>query len=171
MSKSKDHLHSDAAKLRDKIAETEAILGQLKHRLTKIESQITGDPAPESGLELLWKAALPTARTRSSKHQCRIEWNRIPKHDRPPVQIAIQALRIWNRCEEYKKDGNAYVPGLHRWIKSRQWENLPEVSNRDVSARYRIPQKPIPETAPEDAATPEDVAELLASLRLKHMAS
>lgn len=171
MSKSKDQLQSEANKLRQKIAETEAVLGQLKTRLAKIEAQLTGEPAPESGLELLWKAALPMARTRSSKQQCRIEWNRIPKHERPSVQIALDALRIWNRCEEWKKDGNAFVPGLHRWIKARQWENLPEVSDRDVSARYRVTPKPVPQTAPEDIATAEDVAEILASIRPRRMNS
>lgn len=171
MNKSKDQLQSEADKLRQRIAEAEAVLGQLKSRLAKIEARITGEPAPESGLELLWKAALPTARTRSSKQQCRIEWNRIPRHERPTVQTAVDALRIWNRSEEYKKDGNAFVPGLHRWIKARQWENLPEVSERDVSARYRTTPKPLPQTAPEDAATAEDVAEILAALRPKRMNS
>ena len=171
MSKSKDQLAADADRLRIKIADAEATLGSLRSKLAKIEAQLTGQPAPENGLDLLWKAALPIARTRSSKQQCRVEWNRIPKHERPTVQIALDALRIWNRCEEYKKDGNAYVPGLHRWIKARQWENLPEVSDRDVSARYRVTPKPVPVTAPEDAATPEEIAEILSVLKPKRMPS
>jgi hypothetical protein len=171
MSKSKDQLQSDADKLRHKIAEAEAVLGNLKSRLAKIEAQLTGGPAPETGLEQLWKAALLTARTRSSKQQCRVEWHRIPRHERPTIQTALDALRIWNRCEEYKKDGNAYVPGLHRWIKSRQWENLPEVSTRDAAARYRVAPKPLPVSNPEDEITdPAEIAKFL-SIRPPRMNS
>lgn len=168
MSKSKDQLSADAERLRIKIAEAEATLGTLRSKLAKIEAQLTGQPAPETGLDLLWKNALPMARTRSSKQQCRVEWNRIPKHERPTVQIALDALRIWNRCEEYRKDGNAFVPGLHRWIKARQWEHLPEESSRDPHARYRSPQKPTPAPAdPAEAVTdPMEIARLL-SLRVQ----
>lgn len=165
MSKSKAQLQSEANKLRNKIAETEAILGGMRSKLSKIEGQLTGEPAPESGLDQLWKIALPIARTRSSKQNCRIEWNRIPKHERPAVQTVVDALRIWNRCEEWKKDGNAYVPGLHRWIKSRQWENLPEVSGRDPLARYRSTPKPLPTADPADQVT--DAAEIARLLSVK----
>jgi hypothetical protein len=115
---------------------------------------------------------LPIARTRSSKHQCRTEWIRIPKHERPTIQEAIDALKVWNRCEQWKKDGNAYVPGLHRWIKARQWENLPETSaERDAAARYRTTPKSLPATNSEDAATPEDIAEILGAIKPKRMHS
>jgi hypothetical protein len=163
MSKSKAQLQSEANKLRNKIAETEAILSVLRSKLAKIEAQLTGETAPENGLDQLWKIALPIARTRSSKQQCRVEWNRIPKHERPAVQVAADALRIWNRCEEWRKDGNAYVPGLHRWIKARQWENLPEVSGRDPLSRYRTTPKPLPAPVdPSDQVTDSaQIAELL----------
>lgn len=165
MSKSKAQLQSEANKLRDEIARNEAILGNQRARLAKIEAQLTGEAAPENGLDQLWKIALPIARTRSSKQQCRIEWNRIPKHERPTVQTAADALRIWNRCEEWKKDGNAYVPGLHRWIKARQWENLPEGSDRDPLSRYRTAEKPVAQPAPGEAVT--DAAEIAELLGIK----
>lgn len=171
MSKSKEKLIADAERLRLQIADAEANLGHLKAKLARLEAQLTGEPVPSFGLDQLWKTALPIGRTRSSKQNCRIEWNRIPKHDRPTIQTAVDALKIWNRCEEWKKDGHAYVPGLHRWIKSRQWENLPEVSTRDVSARYRVPQKPVQQTAPEDIATQEDIADILSVLRPNRMNS
>lgn len=171
MSKSKAQLQSEANKLRNKIAETEAILSGLRSKLAKIDGQLTGEPAPETGLDMLWKAALPISRTRSSKMLCRKAWHSIPVHDRPKITDAVAALHAWNRCEEWRKDGNQYAIGLDRWIKERRWENLPEGSDRDVAARYRVTQKPIPQTAPEDAATPEDVAEMLAVLRPKRMNS
>jgi hypothetical protein len=158
-------LQSRAAALRNLIAANEANVDQLRAKLAIIEAKLSGGPVPLSGLEILWQTALPMARTRSSKQQCRIEWNRIPQGERPRVEDIISALKIWNRCEEWKKDGNAYVPGLHRWIKARQWENLPEVSTRDGLARYRSTPKPVPQTAPEDAATPEDIAEIFKAVK------
>lgn len=160
MTKAEQKLEAEANKLRDKIADAEATLGSLRSKLARIEAQISGGPTPENGLDLLWKAALPTARTRSSKHQCRTEFHRIPKHERPTVQVMLDALRIWNRSEEWRKDGNAFVPGLHRWIKNRQWENLPEVSRPDPGARYRVST---PKPAPTDDAVvdPAEIARLL----------
>jgi hypothetical protein len=152
MSDSKAKLEASVERLRRQVAEAEATLGNLRARLAKSEAKLDGLPAPETGLDLLWKAALPTARTRSSKHQCRVEWNRIPKHERPTVQIAVDALYKWNRCPEWKRDGNAFVPGLHRWIKARQWENLPE--SADPLSRYRSPQPaaPPPRTKEDEEA-------------------
>ncbi len=166
MSDSKAKLEATVERLRRQVADAEANLGTLRSRLAKAEAKLDGLPAPETGLDLLWKAALPTARTRSSKHQCRIEWNRIPKHERPTVQVAVDALYKWNRCPEWKKDGNAYVPGLHRWIKARQWENVPESDRHDPLARYRPLPKPLP-PPPGEAATPEEIAEIIGSLKPK----
>lgn len=168
MSDAKEKMISDAERLRRQVADAETSLGHLKSKLARVEAQLAGDSAPETGLDQLWKLAMPTARTRSSKFQCRTEWNRIPKHERPTVQIAVDALRIWNRCEEWKKDGNAFVPGLHRWIKARQWENLPETSRHNPHARYQSPPPP-----PPKARTSEDEAALLEfiSKPLKRMQS
>ena len=159
MSKEQDLLIAQANKLRLQVADAEAAIGHLKAKLARVDAKLSGDPTPETGLDQLWQLALPTSRTRSSKIQCRTEWNRIPKHERPTVPIALDALRAWNRCEEWKKDGNAYAPGLHRWIKARQWENLPETSRHDPHARYQ----PTP-TPPPAARTAEDEAALLAFL-------
>ena len=143
--------------LRQQVILAETTLGHLRSKLATAEARLTGSPAPESGLDLLWKAALSKSRERSSKHLCRIEWNRVPKHDRPPVQQAVTALKAWNRSEEWKKDGNAFAPGLHRFIKNRMWEDLPEGSTYDPSARYRpTPQAPpIQRTAEDEAALAE----------------
>lgn len=169
MSKPTEKLIADAARLRREVADTEALLGGLRAKLARIEAKLNGDPAPETGLDRLWKAALPKCRTRSSPLQCRQEWNRIPKHERPSLQVAVDALYIWNRCDEWKADGNAYVPGLHRWIKARQWENLPEVS--EPSSRYRSTPKAVPQTAPEDAATPEEIAAIFDLMKPRRMNS
>jgi hypothetical protein len=158
MSKSTDKQLATAARLRRQLADAEAVVAQIKSRLAKVEGKIAGEPPTETGLDMLWKAALPTAKLRSSKLQCRQEWNRIPASERPQVQTAIDALLLWNRCYEWKKDGNQFVPGLHRWIKLRQWENIPDDVRPDPCARYRIPQKPQEpqqRTAEDEAALAE----------------
>jgi len=157
MSEAREKLEQKARRLRDDLAAAEAVVADIKTRLAKIEAKLTGEPPPQTGLDMLWDAALPTARTRSSKIQCRTEWLRIPVSARPPVKEAIAALKVWNRCQEWKKDGNSFVPGLHRWIKNRQWENLPEGSRNDPLARYRHPAPPkIAEVSPEDEAALRD---------------
>jgi hypothetical protein len=170
MNKAEQKLHTDAERLRRQLADAEAVVAGLRSRLAKIDAKLTGEPAPESGLEMLWKAALPIARTRSSKQQCRTEWFRIPLQERPSVGKVVDALYQWRRCPEWKKDGNAFVPGLHLWIKRRQWENVPE-TNELPSSRYRSTPKAVAETAPEDAATPEEIAAILTSLRPKRINS
>lgn len=160
------------AAVRAQLAKAEATVETLRSKLAKLEAKAAGNPVPITGLDLLWKAAVPMSRMRSSKLQCRQSWNQIPVSDRPSVQVAIDALKAWNACEEWKKDGNAYVPGLHRWIRNRQWEDLPETkAERDGLARYRVAPKPIPVPRPEDAVTDrQSIAELL-SLSPKRMNS
>ena len=148
-------------RLRQQLATAEATAENLRHKIAAHQAKLDGSPPPVSGLDLLWKTALPIARTRSSKIQCRTEWNRIPKDQRPTVQFALDCLKIWNRCEEWKKDGNTFVPALHRWIKNRQWENLPESSRYDPLARYRKA-----DPAPPPLRTDEDQAALREFLKL-----
>ena len=62
-------------------------------------------------------------------------------------------------------DGGQFVPGLHRFIQERLWEDLPDVPQ--PSARYRTAPKPLPAPAPEDLATAEDIAALLAPFKPK----
>ena len=157
-------------KLRRQLAAAEATVSGLKLRIAKIEAKCNGEPVPVSGLEVLWKAAWPTARTRSSKQQCRIEWNKIPKGDRPTIETLVAALKIWNRCDEWKKDGHTFVPGLHKWIKNRQWENLPEVEAAPSRTRT-APIPSAPKAAPEDEASPEEIAAMFAALKPRRMNS
>ena len=93
MSASKDQLLSQAETLRRKIAVAEATLQTLRDKLAKTEAKITGSPTPVTGLDLLWKAALPKSRERSSKQLCRVEWNRISSSERPAIPEAITALK------------------------------------------------------------------------------
>jgi len=171
MSDSKETLTAKANILRRRIAEVEADMQNLRAKLAIIESKLTVQPVLiVSGLDMLWKLALPMSRTRSSKQQCRIEWNKIPKADRPTVDDLLKALKVWNRCDEWKKDGNTFVPGLHKWIKTRAWEDLPEVAEAPSRARQATP-KVIPQTPPEEAATAADIAAAFAPLNPRRMRS
>lgn len=170
MSAAQDKLHAQAAALRKKLADAEAVVDQLRARLALLEAKLTGSPVPLSGLEILWQTALPKSRERSSKHRCRTAWNRIPQSERPRVELMLAALKAWNRCDEWKKDGGQYAPGLHRFIGERLWEDLPQVHQLGAGmARYHTTPKPLPQIAPEDAATPEDIKEIFA--RVKRMPS
>lgn len=168
MSKSKDQLHREAAKLRDKLAEAEAVVATLRAKLAKVQAQISGEPVPKTGLDLLWEAALPISRTRSSQLLCRKAWLAIPASQRPTVSAAVSALKAWNQCDEWRKDGNQFAIALDRWIRERRWENVPESrTERDSLARYRTVPKPPPQTSPDEEVTdPIEIARLL-SLRVQ----
>jgi hypothetical protein len=154
------------AKLRKEIALLEAQLGGLREDLARLE-RAPGDQSPVSGLDLLWNAALPKSRERSSRHQCRVAWNSIPKHERPDLETAVAALRAWNKCEEWSKEGGKFAPGLHLFISRRRWEDVPEV--RDPIARYRPakPTAPAPVAKEEDFASEAEIAAILGSLTRK----
>ena len=146
-------------KLDRQIADLEAKLGGLREERAKLELE-PGQAAPETGLDLLWNAALPMSRSRSSRHQCRVEWHRIPKAQRPKIETAVEALKAWNKSEQWTKDANAYAKGLHIFIKHRMWEDLPQV--RDPLSRYR-PTKPVAAPLPGgEEITPDDVSAILA---------
>ena len=155
--------------LRKKLADAEATVSGLRIKLAQAEAKQTGQPVPVSGLDALWKIALPIARNRSSKHLCRKAWNLIPRGDRPTIETMLPALKVWNRSIEWKKDGNQFVPALDRWIKERRWEDLPE----DAAAPSRYPTAPKPriQSNPDEAATPAEIAELLAALKPRRMNS
>jgi hypothetical protein len=156
-------LEAEIARVRKEIAEQEAVLGGLKEKLARLlKQQNPADQTAVSGLDLLWKAALPISRQRSSKHQCRVAWHRLPANERPTIEVAVAALKAWNQCDQWTKDRNAYAKGLHLFIQFRMWEDVPQVS--DPLGKYRAPKSAAPAPAPEELASPDVVAEILGSL-------
>lgn len=142
------------------IADYEAKLSALRLKLAQLQAKVQGQSAPISAFVIFWKSALPIARNRSSKHLCRKALNLIPKAERPTMEEMISAIKIWNRCAEWKKDGNQFVPALDRWIRERRWEDLPEVA--EPSSRYRnAPAAPKPRDPTETITDPAVVAALL----------
>jgi len=133
-------------------------------KINRLAATLAGAPCVTTGLDLLWQAALPNSRTRSSKLQCRTEWNRIPVSERPSVADALAALKIWNRTSQWKEEGGKFAPGLHRFIKNRLWESLPELPK--PMARYSPPPaSPAKPATPDDAVT--DRAEIARLLRVR----
>lgn len=175
MTKAEEKLHRDADKLRNQLAAAQAVVDGIQTKLNRIERKLTGEPPSATGLDLLWNAAPPMARTRSSKFKCRQAWNRIPEIERPKFGEIMNALRAWARCWDWKKDGGMFVPGLHKWIGERRWESLPEDTAGSAARKFETAQKttpaaaePDPDAAPDlDSmpATADDIKAAFAPLR------
>ena len=86
-------------------------------------------------LDEIWNLSPSRSRPRTSKKKVDDEWKKIKKADRPEPETVISAFQAWLKCDEWTRDGGAYVPGLHLWIKNRQWENVPEPASD--SQQYR----------------------------------
>ena len=65
-------------------------------------------------------------RERSSKLKVEDAIRKIPSKDRPTPDELAAAVAKWKRSESWTKDGGSFVPGAHRWITDRQWENIPD---------------------------------------------
>ncbi len=153
------------AALKLALAHCEATAGGLRNKIAKLEAAEAGQPAPPCGLDLLWAAALPMSRQRSSKHRCRVAWSRLPKAEVPTIAEAVAALKAWNRSDGWRSSDHLYAPGLHRFISERMWESLPENSKADPLARYRCAATPAPTQDDVEAVT--NAADIRALLGLK----
>lgn len=96
-----------------------------------------GDEGVRSARELfldeLWLAAPAKSKARSSKKQLADAWAAAkPKPDRDEV---MRVLAVWSESEEWTKDGGQFATGIHRWVKNRQWENVPEDANLKFEGR------------------------------------
>ena len=90
----------------------------------KAEKKPKTTPRPE--LRALWEAAPKQARTRSSGQEVLDAWKKVPEAERPTKDVLLTAYAAWMKCEQWTRDDGAYIPGLHRWVSKRQWENVPE---------------------------------------------
>lgn len=161
MSTAKSQLQSQANKLRRELATLEAKADIARTRLAQIEAKLGGPAAPPTGLDLLWNASPEKARQRSSKEACRIAWNRIPKDERPKIEDMIAAMKLWTRCDEWKKDGGQFIPKLDRWIKERRWECAPADTAAPSRARQAPPKPAAPIAADEVITDRSTIREML----------
>lgn len=130
--------------LRRRLAEAEALAGSLRAKLAKMEAHERGEAEPVCGLDLLWNAALPISRQRSSKQKCRVAWARLPAAARPTIAAAVTALKAWNRCKQWYLDDHLYAKGLDKWIKDRMWEDLPAESKTAAPIHRNMSPAPKP---------------------------
>ena len=148
--------------IRRQLADAEAIVSALRARLSKMEAAEIGNPAPVCGLDMLWEAALPKSRERSSKHQCRKAWAAIPSNARPTIHAAIAALKLWNRCDQWYASDHIYAPGLHKFIAARMWESLPEKSKvAPLHRNMSNPQPPTHQPPGQGITDPAEISRLL----------
>lgn len=149
--------------IRRELAAAEAVVGGLRAKLAKMEAHERGEAAPVCGLDLLWDAALPMSRQRSSKQKCRVAWAKLPAAARPTIAVAVAALKAWNRCKQWYIDDHLYAKGLDKFIKDRMWEALPEESNTAAPLhRNMSTPQPLPaQDADEKVVSPEEIARLL----------
>jgi len=157
--------------VRRQLADAEALVAGLRAKLAKMEAHEKGQPEPACGLDLLWDAALPISRQRSSKHKCRVAWARLPAAARPTIAVAVAALKEWNRCKQWYIDDHMYAKGLDKWIKDRMWEDLPAESKTAPPLHRNMSPTPKPPTAQVDdehavVLSDEEMARLL-GLRAK----
>lgn len=145
--------------LRRQVAEAEATLGALRAKLARLEAKESGGEVPVCGLDLLWDAALPMSRQRSSRQRCRQAWSRLPASARPAVVVAVAALQAWNRCDQWRSNDNLYAPGLHRFISERMWESLPEKSKATAPLQRNM-SSPAPAVQGHQADAVTDQAEI-----------
>ena len=95
-----------------------------KENITK--NYANADELDKDLLRSVWNFAPERARRRSSRKQVADEWKKIKKKDRPEKQAIVNAIQAWNKCDDWKKEGGSFVPGLHLWIKNEKWLDLPE---------------------------------------------
>ena len=100
-----------------------------KKRKEKKSKDIMSAEADELDKDLLlslWNTAPEKARRRSSRKQVADAWKKIPKKDRPEKDVAINAMKAWNECEDWTKDDGNFVQGLHLWLKNEKWLDPPK---------------------------------------------
>ena len=83
-------------------------------------------------LQLIWENTPKLGRQRSSKAELEKEWRKIPRADRPGQGRLVESLDQWNKSQSW---GEGYIPGIHRWVKQRQWEQDPEPAKTSTGVR------------------------------------
>jgi len=86
-------------------------------------------------LKIIWNQTPPMGRQRSGKKQLEDEWMKIPAANRPTKEVITRAMSAWCTSAAWQKDGGQFVPGIHRWIENRQWENIPTNQTTSTSLK------------------------------------
>ena len=74
-------------------------------------------------LKMIWSGCPKEGRERSGKQKLADAWRKIPAKDKPTKAIIENALTAWNASNKWQ---TGFCEGIEKWVKNRQWENLPE---------------------------------------------
>jgi hypothetical protein len=97
-----------------------------------------------TALETIWVGCPKLGRERSSRASLEKALKAIPVKHRPTDEELAQSLAAWRESESWKKDGGAFVPGIHRWVTARQWQNIPEAALSPHGRNHAGIQEDIP---------------------------
>lgn len=91
----------------------------------------TGD-APDDAevVSAIWDGHPQQGRTRSSRAKVTNAWKAVPKAERPTLENISRSLALWRASEDWRKEGGQFVPGAHRWVNDRRWEDDPIPAER-----------------------------------------
>jgi hypothetical protein len=92
--------------------------------------------------DIIWEMTPAAGRQRSSKKQLTDALAKTPASIRPTIQTARTAMSAWLACDAWSKNDGEFVPGIHRWVVARQWENLPPPAScrqRGIAENLEIP--------------------------------
>jgi hypothetical protein len=84
----------------------------------------------------VWSAYPKVGRERSNKADTEEAFRKIPAKDRPTPDDITAAVAKWKLSLSWTDDGGAFVPGVHRWVKARQWENIPDPAVTTKPSRH-----------------------------------
>ena len=97
-------------------------------------NRTTSDLSPL--VSAVWSDFPKMGRERSSKLKVEDALRKIPSKDRPTADELAAAVAKWRRSESWTKEGGSFVPGAHRWITDRQWENIPDPASTTKPSRH-----------------------------------
>jgi hypothetical protein len=84
----------------------------------------------------VWSAYPKVGRERSNKADTEEAFRKIPAKDRPTPDDITAAVAKWKLSLSWTDDGGAFVPGVHRWVKARQWQNIPDPACTTKPSRH-----------------------------------
>lgn len=79
-------------------------------------------PGATVDFEMFWTKVPPFGRSRSSRDKACKVWSKMTI---PQKEAAFAGLETWKACWEWTKDGGQFVPGIHRWLTDRKWNDEP----------------------------------------------
>ncbi len=123
-----------------------------------LEKIMTKEEQRQNALKLIWNLAPAKARERSSREECRRAL-RLSKTHLGNTAAIVASLRLWKASEDWTRDGGKYIPGLHRWLRVRKWEDIP-VSTHVAEARRNAAVRP--------RVTEEDICNWKANASVKN---